>query len=265
MIKRGQLADERDRAALAGAARDIVRDGARDLSVVLSATELSSVLRISARGADVTSQRDRGLALGGAGSSALCNRVALRAQAALAAGGPSDLILEELITRCLLSPNLDERLYLGMVIAATPYRQPVIDALVAEVQTGLLGQHEPLCLSLFQMLTVLNSTRHDGLVRRFLLDPAASAQVRLSVARSMPHAAAVISEQDCARMFGFQLRHHLQRPTSTQEAVLHAIAYGSATSGHRGLLSQIIGDPSVPDRVRVSARWWHHAGTAFRR
>lgn len=181
----------------------------------------------------------------------------MRARACLDVEPPhAEDLLAELVQATLFSSNLDNRLYSAMLIAATPYRRPMIESLLDELSAGLLHRHEPVLLSVFQALNTLNSTEHHAIVFRLLLDDSAGIRLRQAAARSKPHHAGHMTASRWARILRCQLDSYLRNPGPDQAAVLHSLAYGISTDGHLELAAEIRDDRRIPVMVRAAARWW---------
>jgi transcriptional regulator with XRE-family HTH domain len=265
-----------EKVAMLGAAVELLNSDAIDPALALPAAELAGVLwaqcadsppakssrPFPGTGAQIWLPHRRADM---ADVNALCARIALRAQAGLDAEPlPSDDLLPDLVRGTLFSSNLDDRLYSAMLLAATPYRRPLIGVLLDELSSGLLRRHEPVVLSVFQALNTLNSTEHQTIVCRLLLDDSTGIRLRQAAARSMPHHAGHLTASCWARIARCQLDNYLRCPSPEHAAVLHSIVYGISTDGHRGLAAEIRDDARIPAQVRAAARWWINIPSSVR-
>ncbi len=261
--KRGHFR-EADKTAMLRAVVELLDDTTIDPALALPAAELAGQLWDRRASRSVRPFPGSGTQVwlpdrrtGPVDADLLCVQIALCAQAGLDVDLPGvDQLLASLVQAMLFSANLDNRLYSGMLLAATPYRQPLIDTLVQQLSAGLLRRHESVLLSVFQALNTLNSTQHHEIVCRLLLDDSTGMRLRQAAARSMPYHAGHIPTALWARILRCQSDRYVRCPDPEQAAVLHSVAYGIATGGHHHLARAIRDDPRLPAAARGIARWW---------
>jgi hypothetical protein len=177
----------------------------------------------------------------------------------------ADDILPILIAEVLYSPNLDERLFAGMLISATPYREPLATVLLSELTGNLACWDAALVGSTLRALTMLNVQTHRRLVHNMLIDRTLSPPLRYVAACATPHWACKQSAGAWREVLSAQVSQAIQRPSELDEGILHAITHGIATDGHSELLSDIEhGAISLPHRVRSVAKWWLSLSSAVR-
>jgi hypothetical protein len=187
---------------------------------------------------------------------AVCERLAVDTIARLPDElGDRDDVLPLLIEEMLFSPNFDERLYSTMLVSATPYREPLAQALM-RMATGLLRRDEALASAVLRCLTMLNTTAHRHLVYRTLTDPRASLSVSHAAAWATPHCAGPQEEAAWRRMLDVQFARWQASPTQLGAEILHGLTYGIGTDGHSALLDEIRANPRMPQMARVMAAWW---------
>ncbi|OLB64596.1 MAG: hypothetical protein AUI10_10390 [Actinobacteria bacterium 13_2_20CM_2_72_6] len=186
----------------------------------------------------------------------ICRRLAAAAAARLIVEPDQhDEILPELIEEMLFSPNVDERLYSTMLIAATPYREP-LGAAITAAAPGLLRYHQAPAGAVLRALTSLSVASHRQLVHDLLVDPGVSSQLAHAAAWATPHCAGQQDEKAWRRMLDLQLANWRRAPSQIGAGIVHGLTYGIGTDGHEKLLTEIRGAQLVPQPARAAAAWW---------
>jgi hypothetical protein len=186
----------------------------------------------------------------------ICRRLAAAAEARLATELPGpDEVLPRLTEELLFSPNIDERLYATMLIAATPYREPLAAAITAEAARLLRCDQAP-AGAVLRALTSLNVTSHRQLLHDLLVNPGASSQLAHAAAWATPHCAGQQDEEAWRQVLQLQLRNWQRASSQLNAGILHGLTYGIGTDGHEKLLAEIHGEPLMPQPVRATAAWW---------
>lgn len=183
-------------------------------------------------------------------------RIARMAQALLADGmdAPDD-VLVHLTEEALHSAHPDKRLAATMAIAATPYREPIGQAVLVEVGVSLARREDEFCASALRTLTNLGADCHRPLIRDILLRSGSSALLRDAAASALPHCAGGYSPAQWRLILGPQRTAWLRQPSRLAQSILHGVTYGIGTDGHHDLLREIRGDVRLPALVRTTANW----------
>lgn len=265
-VKRGHFRREDEWVRLGRAAADIIgQTGHSRIIATTAANLIQSVARCAPRTAApmpaTTLRAATGYLTDTATHSearrALCRRLAGSAEARLfdQAGG-LDEILPVFVEEMLFSRDFDERLYATMVVAATPYRQPLAAMLATEVTGGMLRRDEHLADAVLRASTLLNGTAHRELVQRILTNPGISCQTAHSAAWATPHCAGQQDELSWRRAVGVQFARWRRDPSQLTAGILEGLAYGIGTDGHRDLLVEIRDAALMPQPARTVAGWW---------
>ncbi|MFD7709790.1 hypothetical protein [Streptomyces sp. NPDC059786] len=95
-----------------------------------------------------------------------------------------------LVAEALTSPLFDIRLYASFMLAATPYRSALADALAAELARPMAVRHEELAVPLLDALRVLGGHRHRELLQWLAVAPSVPRFTAYAAVRGLGHEAA---------------------------------------------------------------------------
>ncbi|MEN3609024.1 hypothetical protein AAH979_05680 [Plantactinospora sp. ZYX-F-223] len=165
-----------------------------------------------------------------------------------------DDVLVSLIEEALYSSNPDRRLFHGQLLAATPLRETLGEAVLTEMTAGLGRRDETFAVAALPVMTVLDVSTHRTLVRRILASPGFSPTLRHAAARALPHCAGRFSEPVWRTILDRQLAQSRSADRLGAD-ILRAIVYGIGTDGCTGLLASIRADPGMPPGCRSTADW----------
>jgi hypothetical protein len=157
----------------------------------------------------------------------------------------------------LFSGDDDVRLYTILSVAATPYRQPLADALSAL----LLDPHHhhrphPVQAPALLAITTLGGAGHRELLRDFLTNPTLSLHLRQSAARAAAHCSGTQSTDDWRRIFAIQRSLWANDRSGAEAEGLDALVSALGTARNTEVLQEIAADHTLPDQTRLSAAWW---------
>lgn len=182
-------------------------------------------------------------------------RIALAAQTLLADGPAADDLLIRLTDEALHNTHPDKRLAAAMVIGASPYREPIALAVLAEIVGCLSRREEEFCAAALRTLTNLGADCHRPLIRDILTRPGFSDLLRDAAASALPHCGGHYSVAQWREILGLHRAAWLRQPSRLAQSVLHGVTYGIGTDGHRHLLREIRADADLPALVRTTANW----------
>jgi len=194
------------------------------------------------------------------GSAAILARVLAAVTAAMPAsprvGPDSDPMLSRLVSDLLFSPNQNQRLLAGQLIAATPYRGPVGAALAAELATAPATQAVPLTTALLAAMPSVGRPADRPTVERFAHAPGLPAPITDAAAWHLAH---VPGRSD--RLFWYTAigvhRNRWQRTRSQASiSALRGLTYSLGIGQHDDLLRVVRADTRLPGSVRTAAAWW---------
>jgi hypothetical protein len=184
------------------------------------------------------------------------DRMAATAQGYL----PSDATLDVddtlplLVEEAVLDADPDRRLITGMLIAATPYQQPVGRAILDEYRRDLRRRANDMPLSTLRTLTNLGVDLHRPLIHDILTRPGSNLALRRAAAWATPHCRGPYRENTWRDILFSQFAENESSPAAHAE-LLHGITYGIGTDGHRQLLMEIRDHPGMPAEARSTASW----------
>ncbi|MBE1484986.1 hypothetical protein [Plantactinospora soyae] len=168
----------------------------------------------------------------------------------------TDSVLFGLVEDMLLNANPDAQLYASMLVAATPYRDPLASALITEINARLFDLDELIVAASLRALTIFKVAAHRTVLLRILAAHNAPAGLRRAAAAAAPHGAGELHENDWRRIIAVQLDSFRALPSTLNEDVLFYAVYGLFTDGHVVLAQEISEDDRFPRRVRNAAQWW---------
>ncbi|MBB5874165.1 hypothetical protein F4553_007599 [Allocatelliglobosispora scoriae] len=185
-------------------------------------------------------------------------RIAARVHNQLAReAGSTDAILATLVEETMFHPDPDLSLASAMLIGATPYRIPFTQMLLDEVKLDLARQRGTYPLaSALRALTLLGVDTHRPLVHDLLTKRGASETVRQAAAWATPFCFGRFPEPIWRQILTVQFAAWRQSPNTTNGSILHGIAFGIGTEGHRSLLAYIREHPHAPQTARAAAASW---------
>ncbi|WP_055490858.1 hypothetical protein [Streptomyces sp. TP-A0356] len=184
-------------------------------------------------------------------------RVAASAEAAAVREPLDGAALTALVTEMLQHPEFDARLYTALLLAATPYRAGLADALVSELARPVTVRDTGLAVPLLGALRVLGGAPRRGPVERLALAGQAPWAAVAAAVHGLGHIAAAQAD------VGFwvrALRHHAARRQTegdaAAEAGLRGLVYAMGMADRYDLLAALGARPGTPYSVRSAAAWW---------
>ncbi|MFC8364712.1 XRE family transcriptional regulator [Streptomyces griseorubiginosus] len=162
-----------------------------------------------------------------------------------------------LVTEALSSPLFDVRLYAAFLLAATPYRPVLADALAAELVRPLATRQEELAVPLLDALRIVGDHRHRGLLQWLAVTPGVPRTVAYAAVRGLGHVAADRSTGDFLRS---ALAHHhgawLTGRDPVTAATLESLVYALGMAARDDVLTTIRTNPDYLPATRAAASWW---------
>ncbi|MBN0048439.1 helix-turn-helix domain-containing protein [Streptomyces actuosus] len=162
-----------------------------------------------------------------------------------------------LINEALTSPLFDVRLYAAFLLAATPYRPVLADALAAELIRPMAVRQEELAIPLLEALRVLGDHRHRGLLQRLAVSPGVPRVVAYAAVRGLGHVAA---DHAAGAFLRDAVAHHhaawLSDRDPTTAATLESLVYALGMASRDDLLTAIAAEPGSLPAARTAAAWW---------
>ncbi|GAB1690840.1 hypothetical protein KRM28CT15_26430 [Krasilnikovia sp. M28-CT-15] len=170
-------------------------------------------------------------------------------------GTDVDDVLTDLVRMVVGGTDPDQRMIATMLIASTPYRQAVAQALLGEITASIARRADDGHEISLRALTNLRVDMHRPLLYRILSGPAFPAQLRYNAAWAIPHCTGTFAAEQWHTILACQRAAWRSSPSGPGEGILHGLTYGLGTEGHRGVLVHIRDDPSMPSSSRMTALW----------
>jgi hypothetical protein len=167
----------------------------------------------------------------------------------------ADEALPTLLDELLSNPMLDIRLYVSVLLRASPYRQALAAALVSELRRPHALADLPLALSLLSALRVVGDRRHAVAVQALVSVPGVPDPVRETAAYSVGHIEPEPAEPFWQQAISLHSRRWVDGRDATSGNVLEGLVYGLGVAGDDALLGRLR-DAEVPTPARAAARWW---------
>jgi hypothetical protein len=201
---------------------------------------------------------EHGRLAGDAAATGTVQRVTRTALGALTREVPGyrEEVLPGLLDLVITSPVADVRLYLSMLIAASPYRQPTARALAAELARMRLPDRPGLAGVLLGALRIVGGPAQRPLVERLIVAPGLPAPVAVAAAHAIGHvggASAAGFWRGAIALHAGRWHRHRDRASA---AVLQSLVYGLGMSRDLPLLGAVRDDDRLPPPVRAAAAWW---------
>jgi hypothetical protein len=185
------------------------------------------------------------------------DRLSAAVMAALPADRPvaTDPMLSRLLRDLLYSPNSDDRLSAGQLIAATPLKEPVASALATELTTAVAARVPELAVSILAAMPFVGRPVDRVAIERFITVSDCSPAVAESAAWAIGHVPGRSDSRFWHAAIQTRLRGH--RPESAVNlSVLRGLVYGLGIGGERTTLDALRADPQTPRLIRTAAAWW---------
>lgn len=161
-----------------------------------------------------------------------------------------DQTLPNLLTAAILDPVPDQRLYLDMLLNASPYR----DAIARRAAHWLSAPpHPQLRRNLLTLVRVLGDTRVADPFVAFASDPDCDLAVRVSALRSLGH---LNIPADSALWRQAERAVGAAGDAATAGSLGAALAYALGVSGNTAALRRLLG--KLPAEHHPAVDWWLH-------
>ncbi|GAA5706573.1 helix-turn-helix domain-containing protein [Streptomyces avermitilis] len=162
-----------------------------------------------------------------------------------------------LVTEALTCPVFDVRLYAAFLLAATPYRAELADAVAAELARPVTVRHEELAVPLLEALRILGDHRHRDLLQSLAVAPGVPHRVAYAAVRGLGHVAADHPAGDFLR--DAVAHHHaawLRGGDAVSAATLESLVYALGMASRDDLLAEIRAGTDVLPAARTAAARW---------
>lgn len=175
----------------------------------------------------------------------------------------SDDLLPVLVEEMVFAPDPVTRLNAGFLIAATPYRAPVAEAVAGEVPDALRGD-DARAVALLAALGALGTCPDRRVLERLVLAPAVRPAVNEAAARAL----GLVPGRSAEEFWRAALHRHLTAwrgtGSSTTLTTLRRLVQALGVAGERWILAELGHDPDVPAAIRAAAAWWLGVDAATR-
>ncbi|MFD4502793.1 XRE family transcriptional regulator [Streptomyces sp. NPDC058457] len=183
---------------------------------------------------------------------------------------PDTTVVHALVAETLTSPVFDVRLYAAFLLAATPYREPLADAVAVELTRPSSVRHEELAVPLLEALRILGDRRHRALLKALAVRPGVPRRTAYVAVRALGHVAADDADSGFLRT---AVAHHHTAWRLTRDpvsaATVESLVYALGMAARDDLLAEIRSDPGFLPTARTAAAGWpaipgHRRASALR-
>ncbi|MDX6260251.1 MAG: hypothetical protein QOH84_1939 [Kribbellaceae bacterium] len=196
--------------------------------------------------------------------SLVAQRVAHAAAAALANVPETftDDVFPQLVEELLFDPSEEARLEVSMLIAASPYRAGIAQALSAELRRGrtLTGDPER-SGTLLSALRMMGGRPERGLIERIVLADGLPGPTVSVAAYALGHFTGLPPDSWWDSAISKHLADWHRSKSQTSVAALRGLAYSAGVNGNQAPLRRLKADPASPSAVRAAATWWQNQPT----
>jgi hypothetical protein len=167
----------------------------------------------------------------------------------------ADPMLSRMLAAMVFSPNQNERLLAGLVIAATPYRQPVGAALTSEL-TAAAARAVPLTTAILGAIPLVGRPVDRPIVERFASAAGLPPPISDTATWSLGH----VPGRSERRFWLTALAAHARAWQVTRNpaalSALSGLTYSLGIGRNDDLLTAIRADTRLPAAIRAAAGWW---------
>jgi hypothetical protein len=168
----------------------------------------------------------------------------------------TDEVLARLLRELLFSPNINDVVNAGQLIAATPFDDPLGTAVAAELAAAPGARPVPLTRTLLEAMPWVGRPADRALVERFASSTDLPAPVVEAAAWRIGH----VAGRSTDRFWRDAIRAHnrawqrFRDPTSL--SAVRGLIYALGVNRHHGMLETLVVDHTLPGSARAAARWW---------
>ncbi|MFH8467895.1 XRE family transcriptional regulator [Streptomyces sp. NPDC017991] len=162
-----------------------------------------------------------------------------------------------LIAEALASPLFDVRLYAAFLLAATPFRAVVADALATELTRPMAVRRERIAVPVLEGLRVLGDHRHRPLLQWLAVTPGVPRFTSYAAVRGLGH----VGAESCAGDFLHDaVTHHEAAWQGSRDpvtaATLESLVYAVGMAARDDLLAGVLANDRSLPAARAAAAWW---------
>jgi len=166
----------------------------------------------------------------------------------------NDHVLPRLIDEMLHAPISDTRLYAAFLIRATPYREPVANALGWGISRIRRAEHPFLLCRFLEALRILGGAAERRLVEG-LTDPRVPFQVQEAAFQALGHMGGTSEASFWQRSFACHNALASAGNSSGERLLNHAV-YSVSMKRNITELRSFADDSTLAASVRAAAQWW---------
>ncbi|WP_163512192.1 hypothetical protein [Fodinicola acaciae] len=174
-----------------------------------------------------------------------------------------DDLLPVLLDELLFGPLSDIRLFLAMLLAASPYRRGIAGALAAELRRSTATADANVAIALITALAVIGDKTEADVLRTLIIRQDVPAKVRSTAARYIGHMTAGDPSDACRDAAAFHLHRWRSRQDAQSADLLADLTYALGITGDNAQLD-VLAQRDIPASARIAAAWWRNMPTAVR-
>ncbi|BCJ63050.1 hypothetical protein [Polymorphospora rubra] len=161
-----------------------------------------------------------------------------------------------LVRELLFHPLFDIRLYTAMLIAATPYREPLARALADELAAIRAPDRVDLNSCIISALRTFGTGEQRPLIERISIGTGLPGPLVVLATHAIGH----LGGQSDDRYWATAVDHHnrlwRRHRDPLHESALRGLVYGLGIARREALLGRLRLDPAAPEPARTAADWW---------
>ncbi|MFI7491948.1 hypothetical protein ACIBXA_26565 [Micromonospora echinaurantiaca] len=168
----------------------------------------------------------------------------------------TDRLLPVLLDEMLFSPVFDVRLYAAMLLAGTPYRQPLAATLAAELAISVSGGRVEEALTLIEALRIVGTPEQRPVIERLTTATGLAPAITLAATQAIGH----IGGRSGDHYWNRAIEHHAagwrRSRSSTHVTALLGLVYALGIARNEPMLQRVRHDATIPAEPRAAASWW---------
>jgi hypothetical protein len=167
-----------------------------------------------------------------------------------------DPMLARLLRELMFSPVGNERVLAGVLIAATPYREPVGAALAVELTAALAAGNVALATAILAAVPFVGRPEDRPVVERLAVAAGLPGAIVDTAAWTIGHVSGHSDRQFWLTAVETHSRAWRQHRSPASASALRGLTYALGIARHHSLLDVVHSDTRLPPPVRVAAGWW---------
>jgi hypothetical protein len=167
-----------------------------------------------------------------------------------------DEMLARLVDEMLFSTNLDTRLHAAQLTGATPFREPLADALCGELRAPVVLRDTTLACAILETLPFIATRQHRPMVETILLARGIGGATSTAAAWTIAHLPGDSDPAFWPRVLDRHARTWTQSRSTHARETLRGLTYALGVAGAAAALASVRMNADLPPDSRHAAQWW---------